>query len=300
MKTSAIIRIVAGSITAVLLTAILLCGIYGWPFMGIHLDWPDSFGFGDFSYGYEDAESYQVGAGKAGPEEIREIEIHWDAGGKVNLIADDVAQIEFSEESEEALKEEERMRYLIKDGKLMIQYHGAVKLSGFFMKGLQTNKTLTVKIPAQLQQQLSQVEVESVEAPIYLNGIHPEKLVLSSTSGEIVAEECQADYMVADSVSGKIQLKSDFQSIQCSNVSGLIDVQTQTTPERMEMDTVEGDVRVSLPDQDGFIIDFETVSGEMDCQLPTTGNKTEFQYLDGGAVYRISTVSGNTTIAKAS
>ncbi|MCI8496690.1 MAG: DUF4097 domain-containing protein [Clostridiales bacterium] len=295
MRTSAITRIIIWSVVAALLIGVLLCGIFNWSFMGLRFQIPSSFGFGSFSYGYENAESYTIGGGEVSPELVQELDIHWVAGGEVKVIPYDGEKITFSETSYGELKEDEQMRYLVRDGKLIIQYMGKTRLFGFFT-GVNTSKTLEVKVPS--GKQFKKMDVESVSAPVRIEEMTAEKLEISSTSGDISALGCTAQSLRAENVSGRIDMSSRIREIRANTVSGDVSLQSELTPENIKVDTVSGSVRMALPEKDGFSVNYDTVSGHMNCEFPTTGDRDEFDYLNGGPEYKIDTVSGSVSIVK--
>ena len=274
MKSSAIVRIVAWSIIAVLLTGVLLCGIYGWPFMGLRFNWPSSFKFGSFAYGYADADSYSVGAGQADPKLIQEMEVYWDAGGKVEIEVYDGDKIRFDEKSAGELKENEQMRYRVKDGKLTIRYMGS------------TNR-------------INRLKVESVSAPIEISGLYTDNLELHNVSGNIEVEGTLASNVFTETVSGTVSLSGRFAtSVQSSSVSGSVVIDSVSCPEQFYADTVRGEIELKIPTMEGFTARYQTVSGSVNCEFKTISGKDTFTYQDGERQLKLETVSGDISIRK--
>jgi DUF4097 and DUF4098 domain-containing protein YvlB len=57
--------------------------------------------------------------------------------------------------------------------------------------------------------------------------------------------------------------------------------------------TVSGDAELSIPENDGFTVKYEKVSGDFECEFPITTSKNTGTYKDGGASFSMSTVSGD-------
>lgn len=144
---------------------------------------------------------------------------------------------------------------------------------------------------------------------------------LKSASGDIQGEDLTG-CVRAESMSGDVALSGDFNSLclksasgdiqveggvtelVASSVSGDVEAELSCLPAAMVLSSKSGDCRAALPEGQGFSLDFSTVSGDFESELPLTGpigsKSGRAVYLDGGncpdAAYQMNTVSGDIVI----
>ena len=306
MRASAIIRIVIWSLIALALTVVLVQGLTtGFSFGGIHL-------FGSFSY--EDSEQYLVGSNQINMSEISEIEINWGAG-EVQIIPYEGSEVVFREQASRTLMEEDMMRFYLRDGKLSIQFCAPKK--GFRIFSNTPSKSLEVKIPYALASSLAELDVSSISAPVSIQAVSGAEMKVSSVSGAIHisdlscwelnletvsggirGENIQATELEMESVSGGIDISGGFQEVSGNSVSGNLILRSDVCPRKVEAETVSGEVRLQIPENDGFIAQYHTTSGQFYSSFPTTTEKNRAIYKNGGAEFSFDTVSGSINIEK--
>ena len=120
---------------------------------------------------------------------------------------------------------------------------------------------------------------------------------LVSTSGDIQLNgECQQ--VLLQTVSGDCLFNGAAQKLQARSTSGDHNLRMKAMPSAMEMHTVSGDTRLYLPDNDGFILHYQRISGDVrsDFQLKTSlsDKSGTAVYLTGAdRHYTMQTVSGD-------
>ena len=301
MKTSAIIRIVIWSIVAVALTGVLLVGLSSgfFEFGGIHLG---------STFSYADSEHYLIGGNSIDKSEISEIEINWVAG-EVEVLSYEGSEVVFAEQAGRSLSQEDRMRFLLRDGKLTIQF--SAPRTGFRIFSSTPSKRLEVKVPKELAGMLSELEVDAISASVRVQGVSGAKtsietvsggigaadlsgqeIQMETVSGSIKAQNLRASELSTETVSGSTNVTGAFHKAQSNSVSGSVLLESSICPEELEIETVSGAVRVAIPENDGFTARYNTTGGQFACSFPTTGEKKRAVYKDGGAEFSFSTVSG--------
>ena len=70
--------------------------------------------------------------------------------------------------------------------------------------------------------------------------------------------------MRTGTASGEIELEGCAREIRCSTASGDVDVRVDQVPEKLDLTSKSGDCQVSMPDGEGFTLQFSTVSGELE------------------------------------
>ncbi len=106
--------------------------------------------------------------------------------------------------------------------------------------------------------------------------------VLSSVTGDI---RVSGNLQLADvkTTSGDIHLSGTIHQVVVKTVTGDITAELQTMPDAKQLESVSGDIKVVLPENDGFTIQYKRMAGDLksDFNLMTSLNSKS-----GNAVYR--------------
>lgn len=134
------------------------------------------FRLGSFSIGfsglrYDNAEAYSVGDALLPADNIQQVEINWTSGS-VRVEAYDGEKISIKETGAE--NEEQKLRYLSRDGKLTIQYCKSRAFFGIFKN---PEKELTLLVPAQMAEDLKTFKIDSASTKINISDIASQEFV---------------------------------------------------------------------------------------------------------------------------
>lgn len=310
MKKAAIVRIIIASIALVILISILIVGLTGEGFRMFR------FKFGGFSnYSYADSDLYNVGDASISTEGINELDINW-IEGSVKVITHSGSEISIFESNAGKFNEDEKLRYLVKDGVLYIKYCAPRQLFTFG-RLISYVKNLTVYIPEGETVLLRTLTVDTVSADVIINDIYADEIKLNCVSGDIKGDlSGTIEKLTAKTVSGNINIKAasdtvNFTSISgdiiynggasdidCNNVSGNVKVETDICPSRANLKTVSGNIVMSIPENKGFTASYSVVSGDFNTSFATVNSKKQAVYGDGSAEFNLKAVSGNITIKR--
>ncbi len=257
---------------------------------------------GGMTLQYENADAYQTG-GTSVSGDILSVDIHW-VNGKVTVAYHDGEEILFSETSKTELSPADSLHYRVVDGTLTVQY----AKSGV-MTDVAFSKDLTIFIPREQKDGehtlLRSLDVETVNADVFVEGIDVISCEFENISGKVVAtlgrELCE---LSLETVSGDAELTVNYlEKAELESVSGNVTLRAGTssadTPLReLEVQTVSGNVNLLLPAAASLSLEFESVSGAFDSELPF--QKTGKVYVIGGgeADIHVETVSGGVKIQK--
>ena len=134
----------------------------------------------------------------------------------------------------------------------------------------------------------------------------PEKiknLKIETVSGEIKSNSLNFDEAIVSSVSGNLKLQGEFKSLYLSTVSGDIKLESGNAEPEAKIETVSGDIKISLDRQPGFKLTFNTTSGDVEIAKTIGGGEFEGDVKDlkigsAAGTLAISTVSGDLRIEK--
>lgn len=247
-KSSAKVRIVAYSIVVILLLGVLIVGIMGSSCVGL------SCGSVVGGYIYSDEDKYSVGQGSL-DDNIEAVDIDWIAGN-VKLVATDENNVKLVET--ESDDEDNELRYRVVDGRLIIKYRKSGNASWNFW-GRSHEKELTVYIPREMAENMKEVAVSCV-------------------SSDLSIQELAVDKLDVEMVSGDINTKGIFDDVKIEMVSGDIEIISDKMLSKADVESVSGDVKLVIPEGDGFTAEHDSVSGDMDIEFEIT-TKEEFEHL---------------------
>ena len=263
-------------------------------------------------------------------EEISSVDIQW-ASGTVFVQSWSGDSIQLQEHARSALNDRTRMSCQSNGGKLTVRFRNRPGLGR--VKG---SKWLTVLVPDGM---LEELEIQTASAEVVVYGLELACLDMSTISGSIAVSECytqQANLattsgdtdlatlyaetlelgttsgcitgtvvsgeLSATSISGDMSLCSagDMEAAHLSSVSGDIRFSVEApSAGSLGVNTVSGNVSLSLPDNLGFTLDFFTTSGGLQpsgsFELSQQGGK--YICNGGGCKIQVNTVSGDLDIS---
>ena len=305
MKKGKIAAIVIGSVAAFVLLAVLVVGTVS---HFLTSRFPE-ISIGITSEKYPDSDKYSVGNASVS-ENINRAEIYWKSGG-ITVEAYDGETLEISETGAES--DSDRMRYMISDGKLIIR-HGKSGVTAGILKN--NEKNLTVKIPQSMAGSFSELKIDSassevsitgitltgklnidnVSGEIKLNNITAKTLDIDTASGSITADGITVDALKSDTVSGDIVANGAIRRIESDSTSGALNIATSVLLEAAECDSVSGNITLTIPEENGFTAELDTVSGKFNCDLPVVIHGDKRIHGDGSAEFEFDTTSADVTI----
>ncbi len=226
------------------------------------------------SYRYEDAAFYQKGAAEIA-ESISDLEIHW-VSGSVTVNYHDGDHVIITETANQTLTEESTLYYRQNGNTLDIQY----AKSGAMLAG-DLSKDLVVSLPRQMDAEgnivpLREFSVETVSAEVEI--------------GELYASECDVETISAEVY---LNLRGKIRDVSVESVSGDVAILAHDGLYEFSAHSVSGDIQLSLHGDASFVLEFETVSGELDSELSFKKQAGLYVFGSGGAEYEIETVSGD-------
>ncbi len=151
------------------------------------------------------------------------------------------------------------------------------------------------------------------------SGLEVANLDLRTTSGDVECPQVTCGVCVIETVSGDVELSGTFcqgrvktvsgdvsfrgsvGDLTVNSTSGDLDLKLENVPDTMTLGTVSGDTRLYLPDNDGFYLHYQRISGDVrsDFNLKTSlsDKSGTAVYLSGAdRHYTMKTVSGDLRI----
>jgi len=105
--------------------------------------------------------------------------------------------------------------------------------------------------------------------------------------------------------SGKIDINGSAKNIELRTTSGDINLNNSILPSRLYVDVTSGDVKVSIPENDGFDVEYKVTSGDFKTDFDiyskmNDGNRKNGvgKYKDGGDTFNFKITSGTIKLYK--
>lgn len=282
MKRNAIIRIIAWTVSLVILVGLLVAG----------MNW-----FRPFGSRMRETEIPSVpmeSAGRLGAstifsDDIQEIEIDW-VSGNIRLVPANVSSIEVSESS----VEDGKYAMICKQdgGTLKIEYCKNTTFGD--LKNLKFNKDLTILVPIDWRGRA--VKVDAASAKLSVQDLTIQEVEIDTASGESLFDNCTVDTLDIDTASGDVYFEGSLNRLDCDSASAGVQAVLDNVPYEIDMDTASGCLELFLPEDAGFSVNMDTMSGKFDSTLTYATNNGRYVRGNGACDIDVSSMSGGVTI----
>lgn len=300
MKNNAVIRIVLFSVIAVLLIGLLICGILfsRVPFRYFHNhtdsyvhDWDEDRDWDD------DWDEQIVGGsvsstGSVASTQVSELEIQWVAGS-ITIVPGDTEQIEFSETPDA----KHPMVWKQVGNKLVLRFCEHRNHVNFDFQFNDYSKDLVVTVPRSWAPR--EVQIDSVSANVDVSDLTVTEVDVNSVSGVTKLSNCVVEDCSVETVSGNVEFSGSLGELECNAVSADCTIVSDRIPREISMESVSGDIDLTLPENAGFTVKLDSASGDFNSDFAVTKQGKTYSYGDGSCKIDLEGVSGDVTVRKA-
>lgn len=263
---------------------------------------------------------------------VEGLSIRW-AVGPVSVMPGEGPLITVTEYASRPLEEGERLALSSSGGVLEVGWNGSLLPLGALQD---LEKRVEVKVPPELLSQLEELScwnisgevsvsgafaqelsLGSLAGDLFLTGVSGEKAAVSTVSGDIQWSQGQARELSVKSTSGAVQVVG-MRAEEChlktvtgpleyrgaggrlfgESVTGSLRAQLTACPAEGELGSVQGDIFLTLPENNGFQARHSSVSGHFTSDFSGSGQGGGFFYKGGGPLLSFTTTSGDVRIAR--
>ena len=270
MKRNAIVRIIIYIVLILVLAGILLSGLKHDGFSRVTGD-----------------SNTITGSGSIDMSQVENIEIEWVSGSvDVTIAPETESKITFRETN----GEEHPMVYEIKGKTLVIHFtEPSINLS--FGNFYTPDKDLIVVIPADWVCQSLDISAVSADVKVLLPEARDVEVENVSGKTELRLESSQS--ISVENISGEVSFIGQCETFECNSVSGDCNVYLSKDAKEITLESVSGDLTVSLFKQYGFTASIDSTSGNIYSDYSTTVSGGKHTYGDGNVRIEAETVSGD-------
>lgn len=226
--------------------------------------------------------------------EISKLEIEWVAG-EILIQTSDSDQIKVREDGFTDEKYAMVMKHTGNTLKIQFCEEG---IASYFGVNTRTDltKDLTITVPRDWI--CESLEIECASATVEVNDLTIREVEFDGASGTCKFENCTVDEMDIDTTSGDIRFIGSLNILDCDAASASIYAVLSNTPSRLDMDTMSGDLDITLPADAGFTVTMDGMSSDFSSDFETTIKNGNQVCGDGRCRISIDAMSGDVTIRK--
>ena len=291
MKTNAIIRIVILSIVLVVLLGILLAGLGYKSFItrkSSEVRWETSHspaGSNDNTF----SNAYTTSTA------LRDIEIQWVAG-TITIQAGDVDQVTY-QETEVSDSKYKMIARESSDNLKILYCDDDIGLSfSMFGTNIDVIKDLTITVPRDMI--LESLEIDAASAEVIIRDLTIHEVSLDTASGKCQLDGCSIGELDIDTASGDIRFNGSLDMLDFDAASAEFEGILTNTPRSIKVDSLSGDIDITLPSDAGFTVSTDAMSSDFSSDFETTIRNGNYVCGDGSCKIEYSGMSGDITIRK--
>jgi len=243
-------------------------------------------------------------------DNITDISVEW-VSDYVDILKSENNEIKIIQKATKNFSKDELLSYKVSGGKLLIEDGRKDK----FRIGININDGtgLEIYLP---EKKFNSINVNTTSADLDAGTLTADRLIFNTTSGNIdfsgVFSEVKANTVSGNiesdstevqkinigTTSGNARVSGSFEIVDVNTVSGNIEIRSSKMLQSFKSNSVSGDITLAIPENDGFTIELDKVSGDIGSEFAFAINGDRHIYKKGGPVFKVDTVSGDFDILK--
>jgi hypothetical protein len=142
------------------------------------------------------------------------------------------------------------------------------------------------------------LDISDTSGSIHVSSCSAASATAKNTSGSINFEDCTIEDIRINGVSGSIRFDGSCTDISAQTVSGSVKVETATMLTDGNLESVSGSVSLTLPDNEGFELEYNSISGRTRNQFTglSASKNGRDRYGSGGPSLYLKSVSGSISV----
>ena len=221
--------------------------------------------------------------------DLQEIEIDW-VSGNIRLAPANVSSIQVSESGKDISKYPMICK---QDGQtLKIEYCTSTTFGD--LKNLKFSKDLTILVPMDWNGRA--VKVDAASAKLSVQDLTIQEVEIDTASGSSQFDNCTINSLDIDTASGDVYFEGSLNKLDCDSASAGVQAVLDNVPYEIDIDTASGGLELFLPEDAGFSVKMDTMSGKFDSTLTYTTKNGRYVRGNGACSIDMSSMSGSVTI----
>lgn len=143
---------------------------------------------------------------------------------------------------------------------------------------------------------IDNISVEMTSGEVYLKNVTAKNIDIEAVSSDCVIENVNSEKIEIDSTSGDNSLSGSFEDILIESVSGDNVIKSTICPSRINIDSVTGDTLIQIPENDGFEVRYDIVTGKIYVKDFSVTINESYIYKNGMNKINLEVATGDVTI----
>lgn len=217
---------------------------------------------------------------------VREISVDWSSGA-ITIKSAEISEISFYESG----SGKHPMIYRLKDGKLDIDYS-----EESLVLGVLEDKDLTILVPQDWS--CDELELDTASTALQISDLTVREVDVDSASGICKFRNCNITDLDVDTASGDVFLEGTLNTLDFDAASAKFTGVLYNTPTRIVIDSMSGDLDLTLPEDTGFTVKMDGMSNGFTSDFPTTTRNGNHVCGDGRCLIEVDGMSSDVVIRR--
>lgn len=227
------------------------------------------------------------------PDSIRELKIQWAVGNIILRAQKDISDIQIMESGNSKYITDYRQS----GNSLSISFSKEpIKISGITIHE-DHKKDLTILVPRAWV--CSELEIEAASVDLTFEDMIIREMDFDGAGGSCNFTNCSVDSLDMDTASGDIYFTGKLNTLDLDAASASFYGMLENTPNRIDVDSMSGDLELTLPEDTGFTVTMDGMNSQFTSDFQTTVSNGKYTYGDGRCRISMDAMSGDITIRKA-
>ena len=223
------------------------------------------------------------------------LEIEW-AAGDITILPRDIEEITISESN--VSNEKYAMVWQVDERKLEISFCEKGLISGFGISlGADIRKDLYIYVP--MDWNCRSLEIDAASATVEISNMTIGKLDLDGADGIVRLNNCDIRDLDIDTASGDVIFSGTLDTMDFDAASASFTGEFFNTPSRIDMDSMDGKLDITLPEDCGYSLSMDGMSKTFRSDFQGTENRNGIHtYGDGRCRIKVDGMSCEVAIRK--
>ena len=179
---------------------------------------------------------------------------------------------------------------------LVIQYSKDSSIAGFGLHFGDGSKDLTVTVPRGWV--CDSLELDTASTDLTVRDMIIREMEIDSASGTAKFENCTVSSLDVDTASGDVTFSGSLNELDFEAASASFTGVLENVPNLIKMDSMSGDLTLTLPEDAGFTVSLDAMSSDFSSDFPTVKKNKSYVCGDGHCKIDVDAMSGDVSILK--
>ncbi|MNO33241.1 hypothetical protein D3C76_232490 [compost metagenome] len=147
-----------------------------------------------------------------------------------------------------------------------------------------------------LEAQMFKIQLTSSHATV--TGGSCDKCEINAVGTNFIGEDVEIQELNLCATSSKVEISGELSEIHANSTGRGIKIQSSIVPCNIQSVSTGAGVTLGIPENDGFVLEFQKVSGHLKSDFPLIPQGRSYTYKDGGKLYRAEVRGGRFSLQK--